>query len=752
MIDIMRFLLPSAHLAVVEENEKAKIRGHWNIECDCPSNTIFSHIHEVLKSIEENIEDFDFQIEKKGDADVCEDDIYPVGCISDITPYTIKIFTNSFETPLDDRNLSPVWVNPFSVDNYCSTDEYYLKTTSNSINIRSRTERGLFYGLKTFEQILHLTNYSLPSLEIKDAPKLALRVIHLDLKFIRPPLEYLKKLIQTLAYYKINAVLIEWEDKFPFTGDFEFIRHPGALSEKEKDDLLETCLHYYIEAIPLIQSLGHTDYILKHPNLRHLREVPKIQSGTYEMFCPTHPDTLSTIWRIQEQIMSGMGAHKRSKFIHLGLDECYYLGQCGSCNAFFKNASKTESDLIVKWINAFAEKYVEMGKKPIIWHDMLVRHPEAIEKLNKKIIICDWEYDHPVPRDIKFDRLLPKEMDPTGQTVNFIRAWAIITQEVFDEKKPSNWQMFFDSCWKANEGKYRFNSFPYTKYFKSKGFEVITAPSSQSSRVAPAGALYEIHFPNILHFNRKAIELQCAGSICTNWVVRKAIFPLVLHEFLLHAETCWSGKKWEESEFEEAFWVNFYRLVPSEQSLSILRGLNGFFAFSTRYGRKLEDLVEWARRNSEDPQELVSIERYKPVLYKLDLLVKYNQDHYDFVNIYYEYLLFISQLIHVIIEVENFLFSVDEKENILDADVQRFFSLKESLEKEKKVWDPLRVELKHLYNSVINPFEIKDYEHVFIAPISEFFDQILTKNIQSESDLRHLVDDYMNYKIKMSKF
>jgi hypothetical protein len=751
MNDFMRFLLPSAQATVVEESEKLKISGHWKIECDCPSNTLFSHIHHLLTKIEEKIDDFDFSIEKKGDADVCEDFIYPIGCITDSSPYTIKMMMESLDRSTDENIIIPVWANAFSTDDYCSTDEYILKGSSKNILICSRTERGLFYGLKTLEQLLFLTDYSLFSLEIKDTPKLALRAIHLDLKFIRPPLEYLKKLIQTLAYYKINAVIIEWEDKYPFTGDLEFIRHPGALTEKEKDELLDTCVHFYIELIPLIQSLGHTDYILKHPNLRHLREKPKTQSGSYEMFCPSHPESKSTIWKIQEQIINGMGVHKQSKYIHLGLDECYYLGQCDSCNEYLNTTKKTKSELIVDWINAFAEKYLAMGKKPIIWHDMLVRHPEAIDRLNKQIIICDWEYEQPVPRD-QLNQLIPKEIDPTGKTVNFIRGWEIITQDIFEKRKPVIYDTFYESCWKANGGKYHFNSFPYTMFFKSKGFEVITAPSSQSARITPAGSLYEIHFPNIMYFNQKAIEQKCIGSICTNWVVRKAIFPLVQHEFVLHAATCWYGKRYEEQEFDKAFWMNFYGLSLDSHNLSIVEQLNGFFTNCTRFGREFPKLIEWARLDKENSEEMTIIERYKPILYKMDLVINIHQDQFDYIQQYFEYWVFLSQFIHLVIEVEEFLYLLDEKEKIDDSDLSRMIILQERLEKEKKVWEPIRIELKHLYTAIINPFEVKDYEFSLIEPISAFFDLMLSKKIDTQGDLRFLVDNFIENKIKMSKF
>lgn len=34
----------------------------------------------------------------------------------------------------------------------------------------------------------------------------------------------------------------------------------------------------------------------------------------------------------------------------------------------------------------------EMGKKPIIWADIILMHPEAVQELPKDLIYVDWNY------------------------------------------------------------------------------------------------------------------------------------------------------------------------------------------------------------------------------------------------------------------------------------------------------------------------------------------------------------------------
>ena len=56
--------------------------------------------------------------------------------------------------------------------------------------------------------------------------------IHLDLKFVMPRKAYLHDWVRRLASYGVNALLIEYEDKFPFS-KYPFLRAADAFTEEE---------------------------------------------------------------------------------------------------------------------------------------------------------------------------------------------------------------------------------------------------------------------------------------------------------------------------------------------------------------------------------------------------------------------------------------------------------------------------------------------------------------------------------------
>ena len=163
------------------------------------------------------------------------------------------------------------WQIPWEPRDYRAADEYDL-VIARFIQITARSERGLFYGLQTLLQILQLTQNNLPYQIVHDFPKEGLRAIHFDFKRNRPSMSFLLDQIHILAQYKINTILWEWEDKFPFVEDLECLCHPTAFTIEEKDQLLEECWQYFIEVIPLVQSLGHLEFVLKYPGFRHLSE------------------------------------------------------------------------------------------------------------------------------------------------------------------------------------------------------------------------------------------------------------------------------------------------------------------------------------------------------------------------------------------------------------------------------------------------------------------------------------------------
>lgn len=97
------------------------------------------------------------------------------------------------------------------------------------------------------------------------------RIVHLDLKGAPPTLTYFRQLFPLLYALNVTGVLIEYEDVFPYSEKFTH-----AINTYTKEDirvLLKLAKKSKIKVIPLVQTFGHLEFVLKVYKFFHLREV-----------------------------------------------------------------------------------------------------------------------------------------------------------------------------------------------------------------------------------------------------------------------------------------------------------------------------------------------------------------------------------------------------------------------------------------------------------------------------------------------
>ena len=268
--------------------------------------------------------------------------------------------------------------------------EGYLLTLRGAVvQLSANDAAGLFYGIQTLRQYLAMPAY--PAVEITDWPELALRSDYLDMRGIYPKFENLLRYIEEMAAYKLNTLVIEYEDKLPRAR--KDLCHPtDALTPEQHRRLLEVARENFIDIIPLQQSFGHLEYVLKLPEYQHLREIPEapgemcpLREGAYELAASLLEETARL--------------HPDSRYLHLGCDEVWSLGQSDECKA----SGKSRGRIAIEYINRLAEKVVSLGKIPIVWHDMMADvwrggemgeagNYDDLALLNKNLVVAIWLY------------------------------------------------------------------------------------------------------------------------------------------------------------------------------------------------------------------------------------------------------------------------------------------------------------------------------------------------------------------------
>lgn len=210
------------------------------------------------------------------------------------------------------------------------------------------------------------------------------RGMHIDLKAQVMTMDALYALADREAELGLNALLMEWEGTFPFE-DNACLANKYSYTKKEIQDFIAYCASKGIEVIPLQNCFGHSEYILHHERYRDVREARKIRS----QFCPSKAKAELTN-EVCGSIFKEVAALHPSKYFHIGCDETYLLGECDLCKK--EVASSSLSDLFVDYVSRMCKLVRDLGKTPIIWGDIILKHPEAMAKLPKDLIVMDWNY------------------------------------------------------------------------------------------------------------------------------------------------------------------------------------------------------------------------------------------------------------------------------------------------------------------------------------------------------------------------
>ena len=250
---------------------------------------------------------------------------------------------------------------------YERDESYRLQVDPDGVTLSAATAAGIFYGIQTLRQLLppaatrivgggsgvnsladaDRPSWTMPALEIRDAPRFRYRGMHLDVGRHFFPVSFIKRYIDLLAMYKLNTFhwhltedqgwRIEIEEypllteigscraetmvgkNFdPFVGDGT--PYCGFYTQDEIRDVVAYAAERYVNVIPEIEMPGHS--------LAALAAYPELActDGPFEVgtrwgvfddiYCPTE-ETFGFL----EDVLTEVMALFPSPYIHIGGDE-----------------------------------------------------------------------------------------------------------------------------------------------------------------------------------------------------------------------------------------------------------------------------------------------------------------------------------------------------------------------------------------------------------------------------------------------
>lgn len=333
-----------------------------------------------------------------------------------------------------------------------------------------------------------------PALSNPSTGKRPLIIFHIDLNSVSLRKEYIEKWLRKASAMGYNAVLWEVEGMVKWETCPE-CASPDAFSKQEFKELLTLSRQLGLEPIPLLQTIGHAEYVLQHRQYVPFRESP----DRYDCYCTSNRKVRGFMKRWIEEYRELFGD---IHYFHLGGDEAYVFGTCPQCSTAV--ATLGINGLYADYLKDIASGLLAKGIRPGIWDDMVMKKAADIAVMPKEFVMWDWDYwDTDTTPSSVVVRSEKKSVTKSELSGNILKT----IPEILD-----------------TNGKLR--SFYVSDFLKRNGFDVITCSSSRSGGDAVFTGRHSIHSGNIIAGARKCSELGLLGTCVTSWAVRLANYEI----------------------------------------------------------------------------------------------------------------------------------------------------------------------------------------------------------------------------------
>ena len=278
-----------------------------------------------------------------------------------------------------------------------SQEGYVLTATKNGVEIQATSGAGLFYGVQTLLQMTKEAN-KVALGTITDEPRFEYRGMMLDVSRHFFGLDFVKKQIDAMAYYKLNRLHIHLTDaagwrieikKYPrltnfaawrtgknwkewWNGDKKYVEEGsegavgGYFTQDQCREIVEYAKKHYITVIPEIEMPSHSEEVLTaYPELS-CTHVPYKQAD----FCVGNEKTFEFLENVLLEVMEIFP----SEYIHVGGDEASKKSweTCPLCLARMKKEGMKEIDELQSYLIHRVEKFLnEHGRNLLGWDEIL---------------------------------------------------------------------------------------------------------------------------------------------------------------------------------------------------------------------------------------------------------------------------------------------------------------------------------------------------------------------------------------------
>lgn len=176
----------------------------------------------------------------------------------------------------------------------------------------------------------------------------------------------------------------------------------GILAQEKIKELIDYCRRRYIEIIPEVPSLSHSDYLLtRHPEL-----AERTEDLYPDSYCPSNEESYKLLFDILDETIELFKPVR----INIGHDEFYSIGLCDKCKTkdpaqlYAEDIKKIHTFLKSRGVGTlmWSDKLLNtIDKKGVHWGgaERVITHPET------------GEYMHTVPATHKAIDMVPNDVE-----------------------------------------------------------------------------------------------------------------------------------------------------------------------------------------------------------------------------------------------------------------------------------------------------------------------------------------------------
>ncbi len=280
-----------------------------------------------------------------------------------------------------------------------SLQGYMLDVTPQAVTIEAVTPMGVFYGIQSVRQLL-TDGRQMQCTHIVDQPRFTYRGLMLDCSRHFWPLDYLKRQVDALAYFKMDRLHLHltdgggwrleikkyprltteaayrtcssWKDWWDTSSNRKYCHkddegaYGGYYTQKEMRELVRYAAERHITIIPEIEMPGHSDEVTAaYPELSCSG-----QPYTEGDFCVGNEQTFTFLENVLREVMRIFP----SEYIHIGGDEATRSGweKCPKCQKRMQDEHLTTTAELQSYLTARIERFLNAnGRKLMGWDEIL---------------------------------------------------------------------------------------------------------------------------------------------------------------------------------------------------------------------------------------------------------------------------------------------------------------------------------------------------------------------------------------------